>query len=100
MIHVEDYILNFSPIRHNRNSYPRKDNNGGDDSSMVFYMSVTWVTLSSLIIQFPAAIIYHVGDSKYRILSSKKYITTNITIHKINENIESNKIWRLLTIKE
>ena len=33
MMHVEYYTLNFFPIRHNRNAYPREDNNGSDDSS-------------------------------------------------------------------
>ena len=35
MIHVEDDIIHLSPIRKNRNSYPIKYNNYGDDSSMV-----------------------------------------------------------------
>ena len=34
-IHVENVILNVSPIINNINSYPRKENNFGDDSSMV-----------------------------------------------------------------
>ena len=35
MVHVEDGILNVSPIIKNRNVYPRKENNCGDDYSMV-----------------------------------------------------------------
>ena len=35
VINVESYILNFSPIIQNRNAYPRKENDCGDDSSMV-----------------------------------------------------------------
>ena len=33
VIHVEDYTLNFSPIRQNTNGSPSKDTNCGDDSS-------------------------------------------------------------------
>ena len=28
---VKNYTINFSPIRHNRNTYLREDNNSGDD---------------------------------------------------------------------
>ena len=34
-MHAEDDILYCSPIRHNTNDYPSKENNGGDESSMV-----------------------------------------------------------------
>ena len=30
VIHVEDYTINLSPIRHNSNGYSRKDNYCGD----------------------------------------------------------------------
>ena len=33
LMHVEDDTLSLQTIRQNRNGYPRKDNNGGDDSS-------------------------------------------------------------------
>ena len=35
VIHVEDGILNLSPIRKNRNTYHRKIKNCGDDSIIV-----------------------------------------------------------------
>ena len=35
VVHDEDDILNFSPIRQKINYYPRKENNFGDDYSMV-----------------------------------------------------------------
>ena len=34
VMHFEDDVLNFSLNRYNRNYYPRKYNNCGDDSSM------------------------------------------------------------------
>ena len=34
-MHAEDSILNFSPMRHKINTYPRKENNFGYGSSMV-----------------------------------------------------------------
>ena len=34
VMHTEYDILNFSPIIQKINSYPRKENNYGDDSSM------------------------------------------------------------------
>ena len=35
LMHAEDNIINFSPIRYKINFYPRKENNCGYDSSMV-----------------------------------------------------------------
>ena len=35
VIHVEDDIINFSPIKQNRNAYPGKGNNFGDYSITV-----------------------------------------------------------------
>ena len=35
VMYAEDDIQNFSPIRHNINAYPRKENRCCDESSMV-----------------------------------------------------------------
>ena len=39
VMHFEGDIQNVSPIRQNRNAYPRKENNCGDVSSMVLLNS-------------------------------------------------------------
>ena len=80
--HVENGILNFSPIRKNRNDYPRKENNFGDDSSMVLlydeHVGNTIVAgntdlSGNLILEIRDLVLsylhigLHTGDSKYRI---------------------------------
>ena len=102
-MHVEDDILNISPIINNRNAYPRGDKNGGDDSSMILLDDIhvdeavtpkntppisnnitesRYLVLSSL----------HIDDPKYRIFLSKTAITTNVTIQKMTWNIDYSKI--------
>ena len=82
VMHVEDDIINVSPTINNINSYPRKENNYDDESSMVLLydkhlgdtiiagntdlsgniiMEIRGLVLSSL----HAGI--HTGDSKYMI---------------------------------
>ena len=91
VMHIEDDILNFSPIRQNRNTYPSKEKNCGGRSSMVILdnnnLCYTIISgnkdLSSnnipesrySVLPYP-----HISGTKYRICSGKTYTATNINI--------------------
>ena len=97
-IHVENDILNLSPIRQNRNAFPREGNSCGYDSSMIIIydeklcdtiiygnrdlsgnkiMEIIYSVLSS----------FHICGAKYRIYSNKKETATTFTINKMPEDI-------------
>ena len=96
-MHVEDDIINLSPIRQKINPYPRKENNCGDDSSMVLlydgHLSDTIISGDTYlsgngIVEIRDLVLsslrsgLHNGDAKYRIYSRKTETVTNITIQK------------------
>ena len=78
VIHVENYILNLSPIRNNVNDYPRVDNKVSDDCNNVLLYYRFWcstgipknvfVRSNSIPPRTDSVIIYiHSGGTKYRI---------------------------------
>ena len=99
VIHVEGNILNLSPIIQNRNAYPRKENNCGDDYSMVLlddeHLSDTITTgnidlngngilETSNSVLFYIHIGLHTGDTKYRIKSRKTETFKNIIVQHVD----------------
>ena len=90
MINVEYDIINFSPIGQNINSYPKEDNNSGDDSSMVLmcesHVCDTIITDNTdlgsnnipesmdLVLSF-----LHISGAKYRMYSRKKKLPQILT---------------------
>ena len=114
MINVEGDIINFFPIRHNRNAYPRKEKNCGDDSIMVIIddknLGNTIITgnidLSRNIIMYSRDLVLsfihigiHTGDEKYRTKSRKPKTFKNITIKIFTERIESYTILEVTDIE-
>ena len=111
VIHVEDYTINFSPIRQNINGYTMKYNNCGDYSSKFIpdYGNL-WDTVihentdisSNRIPEIRNSVLsyLHSAGTKHRIYSSKTYTTKNVTIQKITESIKSKFFWMLMMIKE
>ena len=113
MMHVEDDILNFSPIIHNRNNYPRKYNNCVDDSSMVILYDEN---LGDTIVAGNTYLsINNIPESRYSFLpypriSSKKYMICSEKKKKIPPQIlpltkgrqgsSLLQFWRLLVIDE
>ena len=86
VLHEEDDILNFSSIRHKIFAYPIKDNNFGDDSSMVLlyydYLVDTNISgntdlIGNIILESRNSVLSspHIGlhtvNAKYRIQSRK-----------------------------
>ena len=80
--HVEDDMLNISPIINNRNFYPSKENNFGDDSSMVIIydkhsgdtiisgnidLSGNIIVESRVLVLSSIRIGIHTGDANHRI---------------------------------
>ena len=79
MIHVEDDILNVSPIRRNRNACPRKYKKYGDDYGMALlydeHLGITIITgntdlsgniimkIRDLVLSY-LHIVLHTGDTK------------------------------------
>ena len=101
VVPVEDDALNLSPIRQNSNSYPSKDNTFVDYfSTFIPYGCHLWDTVipenidlsSNKIPEIRSSVLssIHITGTKYRIYSSKSETATIITIHKMNEIIESN----------
>ena len=99
----EYYTLNLSTMIQNSKVYTREENNLGSDSSMFLpdasnLCDTVVAEKTDLSRNNIPEIIYlilyslHIGDSKYRIHSSKTETATNIIIHKMTKNIESNTI--------
>ena len=102
-MNVEDDTLKCLPTRQNRNGYPRKDNNCGDNSSkFISDDGNLWDTFipenkhlgSNIIPENRDSFLsyLHITGTKYRIYSSKTYTSTKVTIKKMTESIKSNKI--------
>ena len=82
VVHVEDGILKVSSIRKNINAHTRKENNCGDDFSMVIlygehlgdttidsntYLMINIILESRYLVLSYIHIGLHTGDEKYRI---------------------------------
>ena len=83
VMHDKDDTLNFYTMRHNGKAYSKEENN------LVFDYSMCIIDDRHM---FYTIIAEKTGGAKYRINSSKTETVTNITINKITERIESNKI--------
>ena len=62
MMHVEDFIQIFSPIRQNIHAYPREETNCCDDSTFFPRITSTRLILSSLITQVSESITFQKSD--------------------------------------
>ena len=91
------------PQRHHRDTHPRKENNCGDESSMVLlydkHLCDTIIAgntdlTSNNIPEYRYSVLpsLHISGAKYRIFSGKADNAKNITIQKIMERIGSNNI--------
>ena len=103
VVHVEINILNLPPILQNRNAYPREENCCDEYSRMVpvddehscdtIISYNTDGRINSVPESRYSVLSYiHISGAKYRIESRKIETATNITIHRMTERIESNKM--------
>ena len=100
--YVEYYTPIFYLITNNRNKYPREELFCDYSSEFCPYdghlcdTSIpenTYISSNEIIeIRYFFLSSLHISGTKYRIHSGKKQTATNITIHKITESIEYNKI--------
>ena len=106
VMHVEDYTLNSSPIRHDSNAYPREYINGSDYSSRFLpdyrHLCETVIPeniyiISNNITESRYSVIPspHNFGTKFSIWSGKTDIVTNINICKTTENINSTIIFEV-----
>ena len=91
-MHIEEAIQNLFPIRQIRNACLTKKD-CGDDSRMVFYMTSTCVTPSSMVIQISPAITLWKAHTR-------SYPLSTLVVKNIGYTQEKLKLLQILPLKK